>query len=110
MKKIVKIVIYIILLTLCLTIFSSCNQKSNENNPPPPLSELSEYSEEQLNEILADYTMFDIREAWGNSETPENITLHCDIYTIQNCDKVLVIWYDYNAKVSSVTFRSPSID
>ena len=93
-----------------LLVFSGCDRKSNENDPLPPLSALSEYSEEQLNEILSDYTMFDIHEAWGMPETPENITLHRDIYPIPNCDKLLVIYYDWDdvdIKVSSVIFRSP---
>lgn len=108
-----RIVWMILAITLCLTIFSGCDQKSKENDPPPPLSTLSEYSEEQLNEILSDYTMFDIHAAWGTPETLENITLHCDIYPISNGDKLLAIfydWYDVDIKVRSVIFRSPVMD
>ena len=105
-----KVVLMILAIALCLLVFSGCDQKSNENDHLPPLSALSEYSEEQLNEILSDYTMFDIHAAWGMPETPENITLHCDMYPIPNCDKVLTIfydWYDVDIKVSSVIFRLP---
>lgn len=105
-----KVVLMILAIALCLLVFSGCGKKSNRSDPLPPLSALSEYSEEQLNEILSDYTMFDIHTAWGMPETPENITLHCDIYPIPNCDKLLAIyydWYDVDIKVSSVIFRSP---
>lgn len=105
-----KVVLMILAIALCLLVFSGCDQKSNRSDPLPPLSALSEYSEEQLNNLLIGYTMFDIHAAWGTPETPENITLHCDIYSIPNCDKLLAIYYelyDVDIKVRSVIFRSP---
>ena len=103
MKKFMALILVII----CLFVLASCK---NETNSPPPLDTLIEYSEEQLNELLVGYSMSDIRAAWGTPETPKNITLHCDIYPIQNSDKLLFIFYDGNMKIKSVIFRSPVIN
>lgn len=104
-----KVVLMILAIALCLLVFSGCNRKSNENDPLPPLSALSEYSEEQLNEILSDYTMYDIHAAWGAPERDDMLqTLHCDFYSIQDSDKRLVISISYGdgMKVKSVSCQS----
>ena len=102
-----RILLIILAITLCLPIFSSCKQESNEGNPPPPLSSLSEYSEEQLNEMLSAYTMYDIHAAWGaperhNGANDVTITLHMDMYNIPNTDKSIVIDYNDDVKVNRV--------
>ena len=104
-----RILLIILAITICLPIFSSCKQESNEGNPPPPLSSLSEYSEEQLNEMLSAYTMYDIHAAWGAPERDDMLqTLHCDFYSIQDSDKRLVISISYGdgMKVKSVSCQS----
>lgn len=95
-----KYIVVVLMLTAAL-VLAGCRSRSDGATDTPELGEITDYTQEQLDEKLIDRSQEELHSAWGE---PDGILsgFWGDIYHVPDGYESIILYYDANGAVETI--------